>query len=214
MIIDHTHPEYVKRAEKLGKHRFNGCYFYSCEIVKNIIPHVDTDYNWLTVKAGETCLDHSIVFIHDNVNFEKTYSYLRDYDDLVLVVGIPDMVDRASEFGHAIYLPLSVDVEFVSRFRRKRKIYDLGSFGRKAKTRKRRGFEISKNARVIGGGYPRAAFLSEMAKYKRVYAIGRCAFEAMVLGCEVLPFHPRFPNPDLWQILDNREAADMLQGML
>ena len=53
--------------------------------------------------------------------------------------------------------------------------------------------------------------LRRMAKYKYVYAVGRTAIEAKILGCEVLPYDPRFPDPSVWQILDNKDAAKILQ---
>ena len=49
MIIDHTHPEYIKRRKEIGNGKFNGCYYYSKEIVKNIIPRVKTNRDWNTV---------------------------------------------------------------------------------------------------------------------------------------------------------------------
>lgn len=47
MIIDHTHYKYRRRRELLPEaQRHNGAYYYSREIVKNIIPLVETDRNW------------------------------------------------------------------------------------------------------------------------------------------------------------------------
>ena len=41
MIIDHTHPLYAKKRNSMGKDgKYNGAYYYSREIVKNIIPNV------------------------------------------------------------------------------------------------------------------------------------------------------------------------------
>ena len=59
-----------------------------------------------------------------------------------------------------------------------------------------------------------AHLLAEMAKYKRVYAVGRSAIEAKILGCKVMPYDERFPDPGRWQILDTRDAARMLQNKL
>lgn len=63
-------------------------------------------------------------------------------------------------------------------------------------------------------GLPRGEFLDEMARYRRVYAIERTAIEAHVLGCEVLPYDPEFPDPSVWAPLDTADAASMLQGIL
>ena len=38
--------------------------------------------------------------------------------------------------------------------------------------------------------------------------------EAKVLGCEILPYDPRFPDPERWKVLDNRDAAVILQKQL
>lgn len=50
-----------------------------------------------------------------------------------------------------------------------------------------------------------------VAKYRNALAVGRCAIEAMVLGCEILPYDRRCPDPSIWRVVDNREAAQMLQ---
>ena len=63
-------------------------------------------------------------------------------------------------------------------------------------------------------GLPREELLAEMAKYKKVYAVGRTAIEAKILGCEVLPYDDRYPDPEIWQVLDNRDAAKILQEKL
>ena len=73
MIIDHTDERYIKRRDSIGLHRYNGAYYYSKEIVKNIIPNVKTDRHWITVKVPGEGFDHSILFVHDNVDFERTY---------------------------------------------------------------------------------------------------------------------------------------------
>ena len=53
-----------------------------------------------------------------------------------------------------------------------------------------------------------------MALYKRVYAVGRCALEAKILGCEILPYDSRYPDPSVWVVLDNSEVIPMLQKEL
>jgi hypothetical protein len=63
-------------------------------------------------------------------------------------------------------------------------------------------------------GMPRALLLAEMAKYEKVYAVGRTAIEAKILGCEILPYDDRFPDPEIWQILDSSKAAEILQKKL
>ena len=86
MIIDHTHPLYAKKRNSMTKDgKYNGAYYYSREIVKNIIPNVKTDRNWITIRLPEMTNhpDHAIIFIHNNRN-PNYYSYLKDYKDCIL----------------------------------------------------------------------------------------------------------------------------------
>jgi hypothetical protein len=206
MIIDHNNLRYLKQWQYAGEHKFNGAYYYSAEIVKNIIPRVKTDRNWITVNISTPKLNHSIVFIHDNLNPRKNMEWLGQSDDLILVCGVKETMDKVKCYGKPIYLPLSVDVPYVSQFKTE-KTKDTAYVGRKEKPGTEK---LPKNIDYISG-IPRVELLKELAKYKKVYAVGRCAIEAMVLGCEILPFDERYPDPSVWKILDNRFAAKMLQ---
>ena len=61
---------------------------------------------------------------------------------------------------------------------------------------------------------PQSALLKEMAKYKKIYAVGRTAIQAKVLGCEVLPYDNLYPDPKVWKVIDCSEAANILQQEL
>ena len=115
-IIDHTHPAYRAKWQSLGAGRYTGAYYYSREIVKNIIPNVQTDRPWVTVNLYGPCYDRSIVFIHNNLK-PSNYDWLARFKDLILVCGIPETVPKVEHLGTAIYLPLSIDVNYVKRFR-------------------------------------------------------------------------------------------------
>ena len=208
MIIDHDHPEYRRRWERAGNNRFNGAFYYSKEIVKNIIPRVRTDRSWITVNIPEFGCDHAVVFIHNNIHPEH-YEWLAKYEDLVLVCGIPETVEKVAHIGKAIYLPLSIDVENVQQYARP-KTKKAAFVGRKAK---RKGINLSEDIEVIEG-LPRTKLLPAMAEYEEVYAVGRTAIEAKALGCRILPYDPRFPDPSRWRVLDNKDAAFMLQEEL
>lgn len=210
MIISHEDPIYIRKRDQIGNDRWNGAYYYSKEIVENIIPNVKTDRNWITIKVRHKGCDHSICFVHNNLTFEETYDFMHRYSDVVYVVGLPDMVERARKFGRTIYLPLSVDVNYVKQFRVEEKTKDIAFVGRRAT---RRNWLFPEKPDYIEG-LPREELLREMAKYHRVYAIGRTAIEARILGCNILPFHPRLMDPSIWKVLDNREAADILQKEL
>lgn len=202
MIISHDSPGHKKLN---NTSRWNGAYYYSKEIVENIIPRIRTTYNWMTINTNEAA-DHTIVFVHNNLHPEH-YDFLKQYKDLILVVGVPETAPKVAHLGKTIYLPLSVDVEYVKQFRTK-KDKEVCFVGRPNK------FEGTKAEGDYIGGCPREELLKRLAHYKQAYAVGRCAIEAKILGCEVLPYDPRFSNPYIWSILDNAEAAAILQHEL
>ena len=205
MIIDHNHPAYRARWNNAGAGKFNGAFFYSKEIVKNIIPNVRTDRNWVTINIPGFAPDHSIVFIHNNKH-PWNYNWLENYEDLILVCGVPETCEKVAHLGKTIYLPLSVDVEDVAKYRCE-KTKEIAFAGRLDKARVLSGVDMI-------GGLPRTKLLPEMAKYRKIYAVGRTAIEAKILNCEVLPYDQRFPDPKLWRIVDNSEAAKILQREL
>ena len=82
--------------------------------------------------------------------------------------------------------------------------------GRRAK---RKNVELPEGIDYLEG-MPRTKLLPAMAEYEEVYAVGRTAIEAKALGCKILPYDPRFPDPEIWKVLDNREAARILQEQL
>jgi hypothetical protein len=61
---------------------------------------------------------------------------------------------------------------------------------------------------------PQSKLLREMAKYKKIYASGRTAIQAKILGCEVLPHETNFPDSGFWKVIDNKDAAKMLLAKL
>lgn len=213
MIIDHTHPDYVAKWKTLGEDKYNGAYYYSKEIVKNIIPNVKTDRNWITIRLSEMKEhpDHSIIFIHNNKN-PNYYEYLKDYKDCILVCSLPTTAENLRFFGKTVYLPLSVDVDYVKKFRVKNKTKDIAYAGRAIK------LEYMNN-RVPKGtttlcNMSQSQLLKEMAKYKTIYASGRTAIQAKILGCKVLPHETNFPDRGFWRVIDNKESAKTLQKLI
>lgn len=210
MIIDHTSPEYLRVwGSGSSAIKWNGAYYYSKEIVKNIIPRVKTDRNWITINARGVGADHSIVFVHNNLHPEN-YNWLAKYHDLILVVGVPETASKVAHLGKVAYLPLSVDVDYVRRFKAEEKTRRVAFVGRPAK----RVGKFFPNGTDYLEGLPREKLLPAMAEYRSVYAVGRTAIEARVLGCHILPYDERFPDPSVWKILDNKEAAKILQKEL
>lgn len=208
MFITHKHIDYKKRQGKLGDGKYNGAYYYSQEIVDNIVPRIKTDRHWMTINVSGYACDHAIFFIHNNVHPEL-YEWLALYKDLVLVCGIPETCDKVKHLGTPIYLPLSVDVGYLEQFKTE-KTRNMAFVGRQPK---RVGHDFPPGTDFIEK-MPRDELLTEMAKYKKIFAVGRTAIEGKVLGCEILPYDERFPDPDFWQVLDNKDAADILQKKL
>lgn len=214
MIIDHTHPLYAKKRNSMTQDgKYNGAYYYSKEIVKNIIPNVKTDRNWITIRLPEMTVhpDHSIIFIHNNRN-PNYYSYLKNYKDCILVCSLPTTAEKIRFFGKSIYLPLSVDVESVKKYRVKNKTKEIAYAGRKLKLNYTNN-RVPEGTEILSG-MSQSKLLREMAKYRKIYASGRTAIQAKILGCEVLPHETNFPDSRVWKVLDNLEAAKMLQKMI
>lgn len=208
LIFSHESPEYQKRWKNLNVGRFNGAYYYSKEIVENIIPRVETNRPWVTINVRGHCYHRAIVFIHNNLH-QRNYGWLSVYRDLVLVCGIPETARKMGHLGRSVYLPLSVDVSYVEQFKRE-KDKEVAFIGRPMK---RRGKQFPDGTEFVEG-IEREKFLAEIARYRQVYAVGRAAIEAKVLGCEILPYDNRYPNPSIWTVYDNSDAAELLQDLI
>lgn len=212
-IIDHDHTQYRHRWKRTTKqNRYNGALYYSKEIVKNIIPNVQTDRPWVTVRVEDVCEDRAIVFIHNNLHPDR-YDYLKKYKDLILVCGVPETCEKVAHLGTPVYLPLSIDVDYVKQFKvPKEERHGSCYVGRPIK-RKYTGVDVPEDVDIIEG-VKRQDMLPMMAKYEYVYAVGRTAIEAKALGCKLKAYDPRFPKVSMWKVLDNKDAAKMLQEML
>ena len=213
MIISHESPEYVAKWNAMhpeGRH--NGAYYYSKEIVQNIIPLIETDYNWVTINIGKA-MDHSIVFIHCNINSLEVYKYLEQYKDLILVCGLESTAyEMRKKFNHVLHVPLSIDIADVKKHARSKHWREYAFCGRYSKVADYRD-KLEAGTKIISGR-DRNEMLDEMATYKYIYGVGRVALEAMALGCKVLPYDPRFPDPMFWELIDNKDAAKILQRKL
>ena len=205
MIFSHESPEYRDNV----RNKNHGAFYYSEEIVKYFIPTIKTNRNWVTVGYDGKCFDHSVVFAHSNL-YPHVYGYLEQFNDLILVCSWYQQMEAVKQWGKPVFLPMSVDVEYVKQFRRE-KDRDICFAGRMEKCTDELRYTPGLDFITEIG---RVRFLTELARYRRVYAIDRVAIEAKVLGCEVLPYDKRFPDPDFWQVIDSRDAAKMLQEIL
>ena len=210
-IIDHTFHSYQRKWASAGPDRYNGAYYYCQEILDGIIPYVETDRNWVLLNIQTYGFRHSIVFIHNNVDTSR-YAWLREYgNDHVLVCGVPQTVEKVAHLGKAVYLPLSIDTEYVKQFKlSKDERHGTCYVGRPEKLS---WYDIPGEADVLTG-MPREELLPKLARYEKAYAVGRCALEAKCLGLEILPYDPRYPDPSLWKVSDTSTAARRLQKIL
>ena len=214
MIIDHNHPAYKKvRGKMRNGDQYNGAYYYSIDIVKNIIPRVKTDRNWVTIRLNNQPIpDHSIVFIHNNRN-PNYYDFLKQYKDLILVCGLEKTVDNMQYYGKAIYLPLSVNVNQVKKYRLKEKDRKMAFAGRMVKISKMYHAPVPKECDILTN-MPQYKLLREMAHYRTVYCTGRTAIQAKILGCNIGIHDPNFPDPAIWKVIDCKNAAFELQTLI
>lgn len=210
MIIGVNHPIYQNRLRSLKlANRYNGAFYYAKEIEQNIIPLVNTDRSWVLSNAG-ICEDRAIVFIHDNKTSAITYNWLKGYKDLILVCGIPETRKKVEHLGTPIYLPLSIDVEYVQQFESDYKPHNYAYAGRPGK---KQGTRLPYDCPSLSG-MPREQLLKAMASFETIFAVGRTAIEARALGCKIGVYDQRFPDASVWKVVDNRDAARMLQDEL
>lgn len=218
-IISTTSTSYVFYRRKMfptGRGAYNGAYFYSKEIVKNIIPNVRTSRSWdtLGMKAcGST--EHAIVFIHHCVNWDRVYGWLDKYKDHIYVVSTYPTYEWFVEHGKkTILLPLSIDTAYVSQFKSEKTKKACYAGNRWAFKREDEDKNIPSYVDFPPKNLPREKLLKFIAQYEELYAIGRCALEGMVLGCKIRPFYRAYPDPSYWKVLDNEDAATLLQRAL
>ena len=206
MNITHKHPEYRERWKHLTTGRYNGAFYYSKLITEKIMPRVKTDRPWVTVNIGRA-EDNAIVFIHNNKNPER-YEFLKQYKNLILVCITEETQKKVAHLGAAVYLPLSVDIKEIEKYKTT-KTKNACYYGRRKKINYP-GCKLPVNIDIISG-LPREQALKQVAKYHKCAAVGLAAIEAKILGCEIIPYDPRYPDPEIWEILDVRDAAEILQ---
>lgn len=207
-IISHLTPEWIN----LKIPHQNGAYWYSKELLERVIPNIKTDRNWILINAEHICMDHSIVFIHNNAHPER-YDWLKECKDLILVCStvktLETMIEMYPKF-HSIFIPLSIDVHYVEKFKAKRKTKKVCYYGRLEKCPKK----LMKDDKIVKlGNDDRDKLLKEVAKFKTVYAIGRCALEALALKCEVISHEGEYEGVK-FNLLDNKEIIPELQRLL
>ena len=216
-IVDHTDRDYVALRKMLNTGKYNGAYYYSQEIVKNIIPNVKTDRPWNTLGMRSLGLQRdAIVFLHHNLNWEKVYGWMKGrYKNNIFVVNTQDTYNYIKSQGWpVIFLPLSIDVEYVQQFKTKKTKEVCHTGNRWSFIRQELKDNIPANVDYPPDDLPREELLKFVAPYRKCYAIGRCALEALALGCEIMPFYHKWMEPSYWKLLSNQNAAVLLQKAL
>ena len=208
MIFSHLNQEWVDTHVGIN----NGAYWYSKELLENIVPKIKTSRDWVLINVDNQCTDGAIVFIHNNAHPESYY-WLGNYKDLILVCSqiktLKAMIEMFPKF-HSVLLPLSIDTKYVKQFKVKRKTKNTAYYGRIVKCPK----SIMNNDKIDKiYDKNREKCLRTLAKYKTVYAIGRCALEGKCLGCKVLPHEGEYVNTE-FNLLDNKEVIPELQRLL
>lgn len=212
MIIGTQDAHFIHKRNGLSRGKHNGAYYYAQEIEHNIIPRIKTNMNWVLVRP-EQCPDNSIVFVHNNADLGGLDDWLSKKNNLILVCSVEPTRKYCEKFGESILLPLSVDVDYVEQFKCE-KTRDTAYCGNLWGFKHKDFLELVKPGTHILTDIPREQMLQEMAKYKSVYAVGRCAIEARVLGCDILYCDSRYPDPSIWKIYDNKDAAENLNTKL
>ena len=207
-IYSHLSPEWIN----LNIPHTNGAYWYSKELLERVVPNIKTDRDWVLINAEHNCTDRAIVFIHNNAHPER-YEWLAPFKDLILVCStvktLNTMIEMYPKY-HSIFIPLSIDVDYVKQFKAKRKTKKVCYYGRLEKCPEK----IMEDETIdkYGDG-DRDELLKQVAKYKTVYAIGRCALEAKALGCNVITHEGEYEDVE-FVLLDNTEIIPELQRLL
>lgn len=216
-IIGINNAQYRGYRKVFSQGSHNGAYYYAKEIEKNILPLVKTDRNWDLLGMRFTQhYNHSIIFIHHCLDWDRVYNWLEKRNDFVLVVSTKPTLEWAKSKGYpAIFLPLSIDVEYVKQFKTEKTKRACYAGNRWAFKREQEEKNIPKYVDFPPSDLSREELLKFIAPYKELYAIGRCALEGMVLGCKIKPFlMDRYPDPSYWKVLSNDSAARLLQEEL
>ena len=215
MILYGTNsPKFKDWRNRQSAGKENGAYYYSKEIEDNILPKIKAGL--LIVTAGAALYsakelpDGCVVVCHDNRSTKKSYGRLFG-KNIIWVCSKHSTVATLEGYGEkAVYVPLSIDTEYVKKFKR-RKTKDIAYVGN-AWAFKRDYLNALPNNIEQLSDMSREKLLKEMAKYKNVIAEGRVYLEAMTLGCKVEL--PKYENitveaPELFgrkRPLDNRDA--------
>lgn len=188
----------------------NGAFWYSKEIEEIILPEL-SHLNLFVVTAGATLLnsknipDGAVVICHDNRTTVSSYRKLFR-KGVLWVCSKHSTVATLEKAGEkAIYIPLSIDTQYVAQYKQKKKTKDTAFVGNAWAFKKDYLASLPENI-VQLSDMERVDLIREMAKFKNVIAEGRCLMEAQVLGCKTQV--PKYENLEAVYVeaLDSRDA--------
>lgn len=214
IIQDHTTREYFRAQSKLGCGKHNGAFYYSKEIVESFIPKIKTTYNWQTINH-QKAPEHCIVFVHSN-NALQRYDYLLKYKDIILVCSTNHSMNQLKKKGHkkVIYVPLSIDVDYLKKFKHNRKKNGAIACGNVWAFTKETKEYFARQGINHYHDLERESLLYLMANAKTVYAIGRTAMEAIYLGAEVIQPDKEYPVEKYTTYYTQKDAIRIMQEQL
>ncbi len=199
------------RYKRIRRGKVNtGSYFYALEIENNILPELkNIDLTIITTGAslfrtGEI-RRNTVVVCHDNRNTLKSYSKFLGKNCLWICSKESTAATLRAVDENAVYIPLSIDVEYVKQFRTA-KTKDIAFVGNAWGFKRNYLASLPSNIDQLSG-MGREQLLNAMAQYKRVIAEGRCLMEAQVLGAQTeVPQYEDGIESVYVEALDNRET--------
>lgn len=217
-IIGTKSDRYQAWRAKQGMARNNGAYWYAKEIEDIILPELKHLNLWINTVGSRFLSPRDIprgavIVCHDNINTVRTYMRLFKLD-VLWICSKQSVADTLIKHGEkAVYIPLSIDVEYVEQFKRKRRTKDIAYVGNAWGFKKEYLSSMPSNI-VQLNGMDRDDLLKEMSKYRTIIAEGRCLLEAKVLGAKTeLPTHGYGDIVDR-EVIDSREAIPMWREVL
>ena len=187
IVYGTSSPKFTEWRNSKTSGKENGAYYYSKEIEENILPKIKADLLIVTAGAilytAKDLPDGCVVVCHDNRTTKQSYGRLFG-KNIIWVCSKQSTVETLEGYGErAVYIPLSIDTQYVKKFKTK-KTKDIAYVGNAWAFKREYLNSLPANIEQLSD-MSREKLLKQMAKYKNVIAEGRVYLEAMTLGCKV-----------------------------
>jgi hypothetical protein len=133
-IVGTNSAKYRSWQARIGAGRNNGAYWYAREIEDIILPELSNLNLWINT-VGSNFLSPrdipkgAVIVCHDNIKTVRTYRRLFKLG-VLWICSKQSVADTLIKNGEkAVYIPLSVDTEYVKQFKRKRRTKDTAYVG-------------------------------------------------------------------------------------